>query len=182
MTNAYLIGTRLYARPVEISDAPVLQNWINDPDIRRTTMRHRPMNLKGEEAFLESLRDDETVHLLMLVLKADDRPIGVAVWFQIDQRNRNAEYGLTLGAKDCWNQGYGAEATRLMIDYAFGRLNLHRVWLRVIASNPHAMRLYRKAGFRDEGLLREDYFDDGRYWDVHVMGMLASEWVRAESK
>ena len=180
MINPYLVGPRLYARPVEISDAPVLQGWVNDPDVRRTTMRHRPMSLKGEEAFLESLRDDEKTHLLMLTLKADDRPIGVACWFQIDQRNRSAEYGLTIGAKDCWNQGYGGEATRLMIDYAFGRLNLHRVWLRAIASNAHAVRLYRKAGFRDEGLLRDDYFDEGRYWDSHVMGLLAPEWVRGE--
>ena len=81
-----------------------------------------------------------------------------------------------IGAKQHWDQGYGSEALGLMVQHGFGTLNLNRISLRVFADNPRAMRSYEKAGFVQEGRLREAHYHDGAYVDVLVMSMLRSEW------
>jgi len=63
-----------------------------------------------------------------------------------------------------------------MVNYAFGILGMHRVWLHVYAYNQRAIRAYEKAGFVREGVLREDRYHNGRFFDTIVMGLLRSEW------
>jgi RimJ/RimL family protein N-acetyltransferase len=63
------------------------------------------------------------------------------------------------------------------VDYAFGTLNLNRVWLQVYASHAPAIHVYEKVGFRREGVQRAQHFLDGRYEDGVLMGMLRSEWT-----
>src|SRR5207245_2612552 len=104
------------------------------------------------------------------------QPIGVAGLRDIDFKNRRAEFGISIGDRAAWGQGYGTEATQLIVNYAFGRLNLQRVYLHVLEYNERAVRCYLKVGFRKEGTLRQDHYHDGRYWDSHVMGILRHEW------
>jgi RimJ/RimL family protein N-acetyltransferase len=84
-----------------------------------------------------------------------------------------------LGEPEEWGKGYGSEATRLVLRYAFETLNLNRVWLHVYEYNERGLRAYEKAGFRREGRLRQEMFRDGRYWDTIVMGILRDEWLAA---
>ena len=63
-----------------------------------------------------------------------------------------------------------------MVDHAFATLNLRRVWLRVAEDNERAQRRYRPVGFQKEGALREDYYREGRHWNLIVMGLLWREW------
>jgi diamine N-acetyltransferase len=88
----------------------------------------------------------------------------------------DAEVTRNLGEKSAWDKGYGTEATRLMVRYAFDTLNLNRVWLHVYEDNEHALHVYPKVGFRIEGRLRQSFFRDGRYWDTLVMAVLREEW------
>jgi RimJ/RimL family protein N-acetyltransferase len=112
----------------------------------------------------------------MLLATIDgDRPIGVSSLDHIDAVHRKAEFGISL-EKGSWGQGYGSEATRLMVDYAFITLNLHRVYLRVFEFNERAIRCYLKAGFQKEGLLRQEHYTEGRYWDALIMSVLRPEW------
>jgi RimJ/RimL family protein N-acetyltransferase len=82
-----------------------------------------------------------------------------------------------LGEKAYWGQGFGTDATRTALAFAFGELNLHRVELEVFDFNPRAMRCYEKAGFRYEGIRRQAFFRNGRYHDIHLMAILDSEFV-----
>lgn len=85
-------------------------------------------------------------------------------------------FHITIGEKDCWGRGCGTEATRLMLDHAFGTLGLHRVALAVFAFNERAIRSYRKIGFVEEGRSREAIWRDGSFWDEIQMSMLEQEW------
>jgi RimJ/RimL family protein N-acetyltransferase len=115
------------------------------------------------------------VHL-GIALRESDRLVGATGLHHTDLRNRHAAFGIVIGEKDFWGKGLGSEATRLVVGYAFGTLNLNRVWLEVYEYNPRAARVYEKAGFRVEGRLRQDTFRDSRYWDTLVMGILRDEW------
>ena len=112
----------------------------------------------------------------MIVAREGDVPLGMTGLHKIDPRHRHAEFGIMLGDPDRWGQGHGSEATRLMVRYGFETLNLHRIWLHVYEDNARGIRAYEKAGFRKEGVLRQDCFREGRYWDTIVMGLLREEW------
>ena len=82
---------------------------------------------------------------------SDDRLIGdIGVWIE-SWAHGEAWVGIGLGERDYWGNGYGTDAMRLMLRFAFDELNLQRVSLGVYAYNPRAIRSYEKAGFRREG-------------------------------
>lgn len=177
MKNAFLIGPTVYLRPLEREDAPQLAGYLNSPPVRRTLALYRPMSVGQEGAFLESLASNETDVVLGVVLRDADVLLGVTGLHRMDFRSRYAEFGIFIGEPSEWGKGLGTEATRLMLDYGFGTLNLNKVWLQVYGHHAAAQRAYEKAGFRREGVQREQYFVDGRYVDAILMGILRAEWT-----
>ena len=177
MQNAFFVGPRLYFRPIEREDAPRLASFMNDAAVRRTLLAHRPLSVAQEQSFVEGLGKDE--HHVVVGIARHESPelIGATGLHGLDFRSRRAELGLVIGERSLWGQGYGTEATRMMLDYGFGTLNLNRVWLQVYGHHAAAARVYEKAGFRREGVQREQHFAEGRYVDAVMMGILRSEWT-----
>jgi [ribosomal protein S5]-alanine N-acetyltransferase len=175
MNNPFLVGPRLYLRPPELEDAARLCGWLNDPAVRRHLGRDAPMSRVGEEQFLRDLPQKKDERILLMVLREQDRAIG-SIGLHPVQNARTRVLGIVIGEHDCWSQGYGREAIGLLLDHAFGDLDLHRVQLDVHADNARAIACYEKLGFVREGALREAYFREGRFGDLLVMGILAREW------
>jgi RimJ/RimL family protein N-acetyltransferase len=180
MHNAFLVGPKIYLRPLEKADAPTLVPWFNDADIARTLKWHRPLNLAAEEQFLANLYQGEGDVILGIAERATDQLVGSTGLKQIDLKNRHAGFGIVL-EKGSWNKGYGTEATTLIVGYAFATLNLNRVWLHVYEDNPRAVRVYEKVGFKKEGVLRQENFRHGRYWDTFTMAVLREEWSAVQA-
>ena len=99
----------------------------------------------------------------------------------LEWTNRSAEFGIFIGDKTFWNNGYGCEATRLTLQHGFETLNLNRIYLHVFETNPRAIHVYDKIGFIREGKLRQTTFRNGRYIDTLIMSMLRSEWDTRKS-
>lgn len=181
MKNAFLSGERVHLRPLELADAPTIVTWFNDPAVRRTLKAHRPMTVEGEHQWMERMRASDRDVVLGIVPRGSEQLIGVTGLHGIDIRHRQAGFGITIGEKSEWDKGYGTEVTALMVAHAFETLNLHRVWLHVYDFNPRGRRVYERVGFQLEGTLREAYFGEGRYHDVHVMAVLRHEWSERRS-
>jgi RimJ/RimL family protein N-acetyltransferase len=107
--------------------------------------------------------------------RSTGRLIGTCAFSQLDGDNGSALYHITIGEKDAWGRGYGTEATRLMLDHAFGALGLHRIALFVFEFNERAIRAYQRCGFVVEGRSRESIFRDGQWWDELAMSVLESD-------
>lgn len=75
------------------------------------------------------------------------------------------------------SQGYGSEAIKWILEWAFNSAGMHRVGIRVSEYNPGARRLYEKLGFKQEGVTREMLWRDGRWWDDIQLGILYREWM-----
>jgi RimJ/RimL family protein N-acetyltransferase len=176
MIHPFVIGDKVYLRPLERADGPLFVEWLNHPDIQRMTLRARPLNLQDEEEFVDRVRVSTSDVSLLIVARADDRPVGVLGLHQIDWRSRQAAFGITIGQAADWNQGYGSEATRLIVDHAFATMNLNRVWLQVIEYNERGIHVYEKIGFKKEGLLRQEHYREGRYWNTWLMAILREDW------
>lgn len=180
MQNPFLVGKQIYLRPLERADAATLLPWVNDSEITRHLLLYRPVSLTAEENFIDSLNENQDGIHLAIVLRDSDRLIGVCGLHKLDHKNRHASFGIFIGAKEEWGGGYGTEATRLIVNYAFATLNLHRVWLHVFEDNARGQRAYEKVGFQREGVLRQDFYREGRYWNTIVMGILREEWQPQE--
>jgi RimJ/RimL family protein N-acetyltransferase len=176
MNNPFLIGKLIYLRPLEREDAPLAEPWFNDQEVTRTLRTTGPISLHAEQSLIEKLTQNEQAVTLVIVVRELGKAIGVTGLHQIDFRNRQAGFGITIGDKACWGRGYGTEATVLVVQHAFQTLNLNRVWLHAFENNDRGLRTYEKVGFKREGLLRQDNFRLGRYWDTIAMAILRDEW------
>lgn len=103
--------------------------------------------------------------------------VGCCGLHYVDWRLRSAEFGIFL-CKDVRGQGMGGEALALLFDYGFREMNLHKIWCEVYSNNA-SVNLYRRLGFKDDGILRDNYFHDGRYGDSIMMSVLEDEWFDA---
>src|SRR6202008_445968 len=95
----------------------------------------RPIPIEVVEADYDRYAREEppTGARFVIYERATLRPIGTTGLGQINYMHRTAEFGIGIGEADCWGKGYGTEATRLVLDYAFNALGLHNVFLRVYA-------------------------------------------------
>jgi diamine N-acetyltransferase len=178
-----IYGERIRFRAPERSDIPLFVTWLNDPDVRRGGSQHLPFSSIDEEKWFDQMQGQpQYEHPMVIEIRKPGEadawnPIGTIGFVSIDWRNRCSEFGIMIGEKTYWNQGYGTEATKLLLKHGFETLNLNRVFLKVFDNNPGAIRTYEKAGFTHEGRLRQTEFQQGKFLDTLIMGILRSEFV-----
>jgi RimJ/RimL family protein N-acetyltransferase len=128
-----------------------------------------------DDAWFASYLASRDRNVRLAILDEHDELLGCIYLLGISWVHRSAELAIMIGRTDRWGAGVGAAATRAMLDHAFRDLQLMRVWLHVNRDNERARRMYERVGFRHEGTLRSAAFKSGRYVDVDVMSMLATE-------
>jgi diamine N-acetyltransferase len=183
-----IIGERIRFRGVERDDLPTFVKWLNDPDVIQGILIHHPFTQGEEENWYEEMiKHPVDEHVLGIEVRlpgeisdqgAEEhwKLIGSLAFNNIDWRNRSSEFGILIGDKTYWNQGYGTESVRLLVKHGFNTLNLNRIFLHVFEDNLRAIRAYEKAGFVHEGRERQAEFRDGRYIDVLLMSILKGEF------
>lgn len=174
-----IYGERVRLRSVEREDLPRFVAWLNDPEVRQNLSLLNPLSQAMEESWFEAMlkRPAEEMPLVIEVRQGEGwTPVGNCSLFGFHWAARTAEVGIFIGEKSLWGQGYGTEAMRLMLRHGFHDLNLNRIFLRVYASNPRAVRSYEKAGFTLEGRERQGTYLNGQYVDVLLMSILHSEF------
>jgi RimJ/RimL family protein N-acetyltransferase len=172
-------GSKTCLRALKHDDLPHFVRWINDPEARRFMTMRYPLSMTEEENWWEGLHARKGDHIF--AIDADDGAyIGNIGLHSVDYDNRRAVLGIFIGDKGYWGQGYGADAIRAMVGWAFGYLNLNRVSLTVYGYNERAIRCYLKSGFRHEGCMRQARYVDGQYYDELVMGIVRDEFQEGQ--
>ena len=171
-----VVGELVALGPLRRDLLKVYGRWINDLASARNLGSHRPYTAEEEEDWYASEVKAEDRVVFTLYEGESLRPIGTTSLFGIDHRNRRAEFGISIGEPECRGRGYGTEATRLTLDYAFTALGLHNVMLRVFEYNLAGIRAYEKAGFKEYGRRRECYLMGGRMWDDVHMDCLSTQF------
>ncbi len=172
-----IVGDKVALGPRRRDLLPLYLTWINDFEVvRNLGLVLRPMTWEDEDAWYERTSKSESSVNFTVYECATLRPIGNTGLFNIDHLNRTAEFGILIGAKDCWGKGYGTETTRLVLDYGFSALGLHNIMLRVFSYNQRGIRAYTRAGFKEVGRLREARRLGDHAYDVVLMDCLATEF------
>jgi RimJ/RimL family protein N-acetyltransferase len=173
-------GDKVALGPIRRDLVPLYHRWMNDFAMLRTLHIPRPSTLdESYIAYDNDVAEERTrriVHFLIYE-RATLRPIGRVDLEEINYRDRSADFGIEISEADYRGRGYGTEATRLMLDYAFTALGLHNVALQTWEYNLAAQRAYTKAGFREIGRRRQAKFMNGKLWDIVHMDCLATEFV-----
>lgn len=177
-----IYGDRVRLRAIEHSDVPTFYEWMNDPEIRQYLLLYEPMSRIKESDWVESLRErkDDFVYAVEARTDTDWLHIGNVGLHRVDWKNRTGLFGIVLGVKEYWGRGYGPDACRAMLRWAFDELNLQRVELEVFDYNPRAKRCYEKVGFKQEGVRRKAFYHAGQYHDTYPMGILKDEFRAAD--
>ncbi len=172
-----LVGQKCYLSPCSAEDAEQWAAWDNDLEVALPLgdEAYTLMPLEKEADILaEVIRQQQQV--FSIVVRETDALIGRGMLFSLDWANRSAMLGLMIGEKEYWNQGFGQEASRLLLDYAFNLLNLNSVMLGVFDFNPRAIQAYHRVGFREIGRRRQARIIGSRAYDVILMDILAEEF------
>jgi [ribosomal protein S5]-alanine N-acetyltransferase len=177
---AFIEGDGVCLRPQRRSDIEgPMQDWLADREVVRHLVRGTyPWTVEAQLRAYDARTTDTGEAEFTIVEKNSDRPIGVAGLHGIHAIARHAEFRVLIGARQAWNRGYGTAVCELLCAYAFELLNLNKVWLGVNADNRGALRSYVKAGFAEEGRLRQEVYRNGRYHDVVRMSLLRAEYER----
>lgn len=172
-------GEKVILGPVQREYLPKYVEWLNDWEVARFLMPGipLPLNLERETEWFESLGKDKENIVLAILTRADKQMIGNCGLHRIDLKNRSAVFGIFIGDKNYWGKGYGTDATRTMLKFAFEELGLNRVELWVYDFNTRAIRAYEKVGFQRDGVRRQGLYREGTFHDEILMCILRDEWL-----
>jgi RimJ/RimL family protein N-acetyltransferase len=178
-----LEGTHIRFGPIDNEKDPEIEaRWTHETDFMRMmdTAPARPMSAalvkKQYEKLEKQLDEDKNQYYFTIRAKEDDRLIGKAVIQWIEWANGHGFIRLGIGAAEDRGRGYGSQALKMLLRFAFSELNLFRLSAIVPEYNSAAIRLLKKQGFIEEVRRRQSLERDGRRWDLLVFGLLADEW------
>lgn len=172
----FFSGEQVYLRPIEQEDVGLLHQWANDPEIRGLTGETRPTTYAGALEFYEKAQKSDDRIWLAVVLRETNRVIGETGLLRMFPAWRTTDWSLILGEKSARGRGIGTEVAGLMLDYAFGYQNFHRVAIGVVGFNTKALSFYERIGFQREGFQRDGYYYEHHYHDFVMMSLLEDEF------
>lgn len=171
-------GEHIRLTAIESNDLATIAAWYADDDF----IRHfdgtaaYPKSVDAWREWLKELQNTTRDYTFGIRRHDDPALIGIVGIDGILWNNRNASLAIAIGDTQHRGKGYGVDAMRLLLRFAFHELNLHRVYLTVFSYNTPAIRLYEKLGFHQEGVYREHILRDGQAYDMLLYGLLAKEW------
>lgn len=174
-TQPELTGENIVLAQLDESYFEASWKALQEPETTRLTGTHTVFTEDQIRTWLASrpgLADRADYAILR---KADRVYLGDVVLSGVDEDNRSASFRIALTGPDVFGKGYGTEATKLILDFAFDVVGVHRVSLEVFDFNPRAQRVYEKRGFVREGLQREALWWDGEWHDVVTMAILKND-------
>lgn len=179
MLRLHSINTdRLRLRPFRLEDAPTVQRLAGDWDVAKMTLNiPHPYEDGMAEQWIEAVRagmKNGDIVTFAIVSKTDDALVG-AVSLRVNKASRWAELGYWIG-KPYWNNGFGTEAARALVEYGFCELGLNRIQARHMIDNPASGRIMQKVGMTREGTLRQAGFRGGSFHDLVLYAILRDEF------
>ena len=156
----------IYLRPMTEEDTDLIVAWRNSDGVRKHFIYQAMFTKEGHLNWLKTQVETGKAAQMIICESDTDKPLGSVYIRDIDREHRKGEYGIFIGEDTARGRGIGTATAKLMIQYAFEELVLHRLFLRVYADNLRAVRSYEKAGFVREAYLKDDVYVNGAFRDI----------------
>ena len=175
-----LQGERVVLRPIQAWDRERLYELVETIEVRALASNDPPLPVSLEEIEARDRRWIEEHHTdsAWFAIDVDAETIGMCGLHMIEHYHQRATVGIRIGTP-YRGRGHGQDAVRTLVEYGFSQLNLEKISLQVLADDERAVGAYRKAGFIEEGRLRDHTWYDGARRDELVMGVRREDWKPA---
>jgi len=179
-----LVGPRVLLRPLQESDVnEEYLAWLNDRAVNRYLAVGQSVSTDETlRAYLQRFQNSRTDVLFVIIHRQTARPLGTVTINRLHPVNRTADTGIMIGRKDSWGRGYGVEAWRLAIEYAFTNLGVRKLTAGAVVDNLASIAALKKLGFKQEGVFREEFLVDGQYRDIVRFGVFQHEFEHAKAR
>lgn len=174
----FIEDARIYLRGIYSSDANATYcSWMKDTEVTLyLESRFYPHSVESIASYISQVNASADSVLCAIVVKDKDIHIGNIKVGSINWIHRYADIGILIGDKTYWGKGFAVEAIKLVVDYAFTKLNVHRLEAGCYG-NIRSMKAFKKAGFIEEGCLKQRYYCDGGYVDRVCLGIVRENWI-----
>ncbi|MFZ2189580.1 MAG: GNAT family protein [Candidatus Magasanikiibacteriota bacterium] len=182
MKGPILKGPRVILRPIKVSDAPNYVRWFSDKEVRiHFNYNVWDVSEKEEKKFIRKSLKNKNQILFAIIYNG--KHIGGS-GLDFDWKSKRASWGIIIGEKDEWGKGIAGEVIKLLLEYGFKKWKLNRIDLEVEMLNKRALKAYKKAGFKLEGVIRQGQFNPQlkSFIDKGIMGILKEEWLKKYKK
>lgn len=169
-------GKKVGLRAVEKVDLIHLRDWRNIPEFRKNFREVRELSLADQEAWFDGLQKTKRMNYMFTIVDLESqKPIGAAGLLYIDWIIRSADFSFYIGNENKYidSDGFADEAARLLIDYGFQNLNLHKIWMELYEFDTLKIEFFINTfSFKQDGLLRDNCFEDGKYYNSLVLSLI----------
>lgn len=170
-----------FAPPDAERDAEIVSKWSHDLEYLRLQSADiarplSPFQVRKQYEDWDKETEKHNAFNFAMRLTADDRLIGLARLYRIEWTHGASSLQIGIGDRNDRGKGYGTEALRLLLRYAFDELNLFRLAASTVEYNAGAIRFLERAGFVVEVRRRQAVQRDGKRWDVVMLGLLRDAW------
>ena len=162
-------GRRVFLSPITKEDTKMIIEWRNQPEIRNCFLDRRLLTEEMHDRWLKEYVYTGRTHQWIIYEMDTKQPVGCTYLRDIDYTNRKCEFGIYIGELQKTTMGYGSEACAIVTDYAFSKINMAKVFLKVLADNKAAIKTYKNVGYIEEGLFRMDRWINNKPVDVMYM-------------
>jgi len=172
-----LVGEKIILRPLKISDLEKVNLWRNNLELVKLTQGIRfPKTLEMDKAWFDrALNDTTNTNIYFGIDEIESKDfIGLFQLINIDYISRTAIWGYVIGEKNKQKLGYGTIAGQLILNYAFNVLNLRKIYSYNLVGNEGTLKMQKKLGFGQEGMLKEHLYFGGEYHDVIILSICNS--------
>lgn len=168
------LESNLQLKPITENDTDLIIKWRNNINVKKNFIFQEMFT---KEIHLNWLKTNVFMgKTAQFIINYNEIPIGSTFLRDIDFNNNKSEFGIFIGEDNYRGKGLGTQATLNILRYGFEKLNLNKIFLRVLSNNTSAVNSYIKSGFQKEGLFRDDICINNKYYDVLFMSILKDEW------
>ena len=173
---------RLILRRMELSDAQkAFDHWLSDERVsdNRVNAAHKIVS-ETVDRVTKIVNDYTSEEFCWWAIerKADSKLIGEIDLYDFDKTTGNCEVSYTIGY-DWWNQGYGTEALRAVLEFGFQYMNVHKISAACNTDNPASGKVMGKAGMEQEGTIKHMIRNaKGQYKDCVIYGLLQEDYFK----
>ncbi|MBI5401270.1 GNAT family N-acetyltransferase [Candidatus Wolfebacteria bacterium] len=172
-----LRGQKINLRPLKISDAEFIFKHANNRKISRYTDILYPLKISEIKKYIRKSIKELKIKksfIFGIEIKGRDEIIGIVSLADINYKNKSVELEYWVSPK-YWRKGIAAESLKLILNFAFKKLKLNRVFAKTLPENINSINLLKKIGFVHEGTLRKSLFERGKFNDIFVFSILKNE-------
>ena len=169
-----LKGKIISLRRVKQDDLKFLRDWRNTPSIWENNTQFILLNLKQQNSWFKKINDNISKERMFTVIDGKQNPIGICGLVQIDEDNRNAKVAIIIGNTKNHSKGIGTESLNLLLEYGFKELKIHRIDAEVIEYNKKSLNFFKKLGFKQEAVMRDYIFRNGKWWNLFIFSKISS--------